>query len=116
MKEGDIILVPLPQADGRAKPRPAVILRKVPPFGDFLVCGVNTQLHLEVAGFDETIKKDDPDFSRSGLRQDSLIRLGFLSVFSLDQMIGSIGEISTVRRRRLLERLAHYLVSSKEPP
>ena len=44
MKEGDIALVPLPQADGQRKRRPAVILRFVPPLGDILVCGVSTQL------------------------------------------------------------------------
>jgi mRNA interferase MazF len=37
MKEGDIVLTPLPQSDGKEKPRPALILRKMPPFGDFLV-------------------------------------------------------------------------------
>jgi mRNA interferase MazF len=116
MKGGDIILVPLPQADGQNKPRPAVLLCKLPPFGDFLVCGVSTQLRLQVADFDDTITKVDDDFSKSGLRQDSLIRLGFLAVFPLDQIIGSIGEISPVRRRRLLERLAGYLVSDRNLP
>jgi len=48
--EGEIALTPLPQADGQAKLRPAVLLRKVPPFGDWLVCGVSTQLHHEAVG------------------------------------------------------------------
>jgi mRNA interferase MazF len=114
MKGGDIILVPLPQADGQTKPRPAILLRKLPPFGDFLVCGVSTQLRLQVAGFDDIIGKVDADFSKSGLRQDSLIRLGFLAVFPSDQIIGSIGEISPARHRLLLERLANYLVSEPD--
>ena len=113
MKEGDIILVSLPQADGQTKPRPAILLRKLPPFGDFLVCGVSSQLRLQVAGFDDVIVKADADFAKSGLRQDSLIRLGFLAVFPLDQVIGSIGEISPARHRQLLERLSGYLISDK---
>jgi mRNA interferase MazF len=40
MNEGDIVFAPLPQADGRIKNRPAVLLRRLPPFGDWLVCGV----------------------------------------------------------------------------
>ena len=40
MKEGDIILTPLPQANGKVKSRPAVFLRKMPPYEDLLVCGV----------------------------------------------------------------------------
>lgn len=31
MKEGDVVLTPLPQADGQVKNRPAVVLRNVPP-------------------------------------------------------------------------------------
>ena len=45
MNEGDIALAPLPQADGQIKTRPVVLLRRLPPFGDFLVCGVSSQLH-----------------------------------------------------------------------
>jgi hypothetical protein len=44
MKEGDIVIVPLPQANGMVKNRPAVILREMPPFRDPLVCGLSTQL------------------------------------------------------------------------
>ena len=38
----------------------------------------------------------------------------FLAVFPLDQIIGSIGEISPARHRLLLERLANYLVSEPD--
>lgn len=34
MNEGEIALAPLPQADGRIKNRPVVLLRRLPPFGD----------------------------------------------------------------------------------
>ncbi len=43
MKEGDVILTPLPQSDGRIKNRPAVILRQMPGYNDVLVCGVSSQ-------------------------------------------------------------------------
>ena len=33
MKEGDVILTPVPQADGLVKNRPAIILREMPPSG-----------------------------------------------------------------------------------
>ncbi|QVL51097.1 MAG: hypothetical protein KFB96_12280 [Thiocapsa sp.] len=45
MNEGDVALTPLPQADGRVKNRPTIALRRMPGFGDWLVCGVSTQLH-----------------------------------------------------------------------
>lgn len=51
MKEGDVILTPVPQANGIIKNRPAIILREMPPFNDLLVCGVSTQLHQRSHGF-----------------------------------------------------------------
>jgi mRNA interferase MazF len=39
MKEGDLVIVPMPQIDGAVKDRPAIILREMPPFRDMLVCG-----------------------------------------------------------------------------
>ena len=42
--EGKIVLADLPQADGQVKARPAVVLRLMPPFNDFLLCGVSSQV------------------------------------------------------------------------
>jgi len=112
MREGEVILTPLPQADGRVKPRPALALREMPRYGDLLVCGVSTQVHLLVADFDELITHLDEDFAGSGLLADSLIRLGFLAVLPRRQIMGSIGAVSSERHRRLLKRLSDYLLGS----
>jgi mRNA interferase MazF len=112
MTEGDVVLTPLPQADGQVKNRPAIVLRTMPPHCDLLVCGVSTQLRHEVAGFDDLIKPGDPDFSRSGLKTPSLIRLGFLAVLPANSFIGSIGSIASQRHRRLLQRLSKHLVGA----
>ncbi len=113
MKEGDVILVPLPQADGQRKPRPAILLRILPPFGDFLVCGVSSQLRQQVRGLDELIMRTDKDFAGSGLKMDSLIRVGFVAIYTERQIIGSVGEISSERHRRLLKQLAEFLVATR---
>ena len=110
MKEGDVVIVPLPQADGQMKNRPAIILREMPPFRDVLICGVSTQLRQAVKDFDEIIIQSDADFGSSGLREDSLIRLGFLVVIPRNKMVGAIGSISDERHKRLLEKLSEYLM------
>lgn len=110
MKESDVILTAMPQADGNVKHRPAVILRDMPPFGDMLVCGVSTQLHHYVHGFDEIITPEDADFASSGLVAASLIRLGFLAVLPRRLIAGSIGSIAPERHKRLLKALSMYLV------
>jgi len=110
MKEGDVVIVAMPQADGSIKNRPTIILREMPPFQDMLVCGVSTQLRQEVKNFDELISPTDSDFTASSLVGKSLIRLGFLTVVPQSQIVGVIGSISSTRHRRLLERLSEYLI------
>jgi mRNA interferase MazF len=112
MNQGDIILTPVPQADRRVKNRPAIILREMPSYGDLLVCGVSTQLHQCVKGFDEIISPADDDFKISGLLSKSLIRLGFLAVLPRNRILGSIGAISPERHRRLLRTLSDYLIDN----
>ena len=112
MKQGDIILTPVPQADGKLKSRPAVILRKMPYYDDLLVCGISTQLHQYVKGFDEIISPADEDFKSSGLLSESLIRLGFLAVLPPGRILGSIGAISRERHKRLLKTLSDYLIGN----
>ena len=109
MNEGDVVLTPLPQSDGQIKNRPAIVLRKMPPFGDLLVCGVSTQLHQAVAGFDDLIEPQHEDFRGSGLKAASVIRLGFLAVLPTSNFIGRMGVISAERHRRLLIQLSQFL-------
>jgi mRNA interferase MazF len=110
MKEGDVILSPVPQADGILKIRPAIILREIPPYKDFLICGISTKLNQLVQGFDEIIGPEDTDFASSGLKTKSLIRLGFLAVLPRSKIIGSIGSIALDRHKRLLKTLSDYLI------
>lgn len=116
MKEGDVVLTPLPQADGQIKNRPAIILREMPPYGDLLVCGVSTQLDKEAAGFDDPIRPGDADFPTSGLKAPSLIRLGFLAVLPASSILGAIGSIENARHVRLLERLSNHLRPAPSAP
>lgn len=111
MQEGDLILAVVPQADGQQKNRPVLILRQMPKYNDILVCGISTQLHQQIANFDEVILAQDDDFAASGLIQDSLIRLGFLALVPQRRVIGTIGTISVERYHRLLTNLGSYLVA-----
>ena len=112
--EGDIALASLPQADGFIKPRPALLLRRMPPFGDWLVCGISTQLHQRVADLDEIIAPSDLDFSGSGLKAASVIRLGFLATLPPQRFQGVMGSVSPERHLRLLQRLSDFLKPSEE--
>jgi len=109
VNEGKVILAAFPQADSKIKYRPAIVLCEMPSYGDLLICGVSSQLHQFVAGFDELIVYTDSDFGGSGLLNDSIIRLGFLMTVSSGHAAGSIGSISRARHQRLLRRLSIHL-------
>lgn len=113
MKEGDVVLAAVPQADGKTKLRPVILLREMPRYYDLLVCIVSTQLHQQVPDFDEIISPKDQDFASTGLVSESLIRLAALALVLNRDVTGVIGSISSARHQRLLQRLSEYLVKSK---
>ena len=113
MKEAAVALTTLPQADGSLKNRPVIALREMPGFGDWLVCGVSTQLRQEVMGFDEIITNGHQDFLSSGLKAPSLIRLGFLAVLPSKKIVGVIGYISTHRHALFLQKLSQHLLPNR---
>jgi len=109
MKEGNIVLTPIPQSNQEIKNRPALILRIMPRYQDFLLCGISSQLKQYIRDFDEIITTEDDDFEASELIKTSVIRLSFLTVIPSRQIIGSVGSISRIRHRRLLQNLSQYL-------
>lgn len=113
MKESDVILVALVQADEELKYSPAIVLREMPmPYRDLLVCGVSRRLNQYMQGLDDIISPADADFVSSGLHAESLIRLGFLGVVPRRLVRGMLGSISDERHKRLLQRLVDYLTNA----
>jgi len=109
MEAGEVVLADLAQADGFTKLRPVLLLCRLPGFGDWLGCGVSTQTRHQVTGFDELIGENDADFATSGLRQASLIRLGFLGTLTQTQIAGALGRVTPDRLQRLRRNLAQHL-------
>ena len=111
MKAGDIILYSLPQADGKAKLRPVLLLKKMPRYNDWLVCGISSQLHQFIPDFDLLIDTTHHDFKKSGLKKSGIIRLSFLSVIPSEEIAGVIGELSSEVVGALQKNLSNYLIS-----
>jgi mRNA interferase MazF len=108
MKEGEIVLAVLPQVDREQKPRPVLILRKMPN-GDFLVCAISTQMNKYISEFDEIIRADDLEFAATGLKKESLVRLSFLHVVPSNELRRSIGYISDRIYQKLLFNLSKHI-------
>jgi mRNA interferase MazF len=71
VEEGAIVRVSLPESDGKVRSRPALILKKIPPHNDYLLCAVSGKLHKYVEGLDILIDKNHPDFAASNLKYPS---------------------------------------------
>ncbi|HEX8465983.1 MAG TPA: type II toxin-antitoxin system PemK/MazF family toxin [Abditibacterium sp.] len=110
MKPGDVVLAELPQRND-FKARPALLLKIAPPYGDFILCGITTQLQNIVTGVDEIIDSSDADFSRSGLKQTSLVRAAYLVTLVPEDVLGKLGEVAPERLARIQRNLARFLES-----
>lgn len=109
MQEGDIAIAFIQQSDGSRKPRPVLLLRQMPGYGDYLVCGISTQLRQAVLGFDEVLIPH----ADNQLRAASVVRLSNLIALSLSDIDRAIGFIPDALHATLLQRLADYLTTPK---
>ncbi len=107
MQEGDIAIAPIRQSDGAYKPRPVLLLRQMPGHGDYLVCGISSQLRQTVPGFDEVLQPDDDN----RLQTASVVRLSNLIALPTTDLNRAIGYIPDDLHRELLQRLADHLLT-----
>jgi mRNA interferase MazF len=114
VSEGQIVVARLPQADGGAKLRPVVLLRELPGFGDFLVCGVSSQLRQAIPEFDMVLEENSDDFAGTGLRGSSVVRLTFLAVVPVELMMRRLGWVPGKVLAALQDRLARHLTSGQQ--
>lgn len=108
---GQLVLTPFPYTDlSGAKLRPVLMLRQSPRFDDWLVCMVSSRIDQAEADFDEVLRPGDDDFTASGLKAPSVLRLSRLAVLEGSLLVGSIGTIADARLERVRQRLAQWIV------
>ena len=109
MKPGDVVRWTFVQGDGQSKMRPAIVLGSVPPFNDWLVCAVSSQVQREVKGLDVLIDERHSDYQRMGLRSASVIRVAQLTTLPDRSIQGSIGSVSKATLDLLKSRFREWL-------
>ncbi len=110
--EGQIVLFRFPQTDqAKGKLRPALVVRKLPGvYDDWLICMVSSRVFQRVVDFDELITDESSDFSSSGLKVASVVRISRLAVVESSVLCGAIGFISEKRLVRIGKKLADWIV------
>jgi mRNA interferase MazF len=108
---GQVVIFRFPQTDlEEGKLRPALLLGKLPgEYDDWLICMISSQTRQYVTEFDEIVQDTDKDFTESGLKVTSVIRVGRLAVVSGEILLGAIGQISSERLSRVKKHLSDWL-------
>ena len=111
---GQVVLFRFPHTDLEAgKLRPALLLGQLPgEYDDWLICMISSQLHHYLPDFDEVVHESDPDFTASGLKVASVIRIGRLAVVQGSLLLGAVGHVAPERLQRIKSRLAEWLAQS----
>jgi len=109
---GDIVLFRFPQTDlADDKLRPALLLGKLPgEYDDWLTCMISSQTRHYLPNFDEIVQEGDSDFAQSGLKLESVIRVGRLAVIEGESLLGEVGKISNERLKRVKSHLADWIM------
>lgn len=110
MTEGDVIKAYTMQADGRYKIRPVILIKKLPYFDDWLVCGISSKKHTVHPELDIIIDKTHPEFKEIGLQNELVIRTGWLYVFPQFKMEGAMGKISLATLKVIQENIANFIL------
>ena len=82
VQRGDIVLVPFPFTDlTTEKLRPAVVISADPQKTDVIIAFISSVVSpAELSETDYTLSRDNPDFTRTGLRKDLTFRMTKLLV------------------------------------
>ena len=99
------------ESDGTLRSRPALLLKRIFPHNDWLMCVISGGLHNEIKGLDVVINTDHPDFANTHLKYSGLIRTGFLYTLSEEIIEGKIGVVSAATYIQVCQNLSRFINS-----
>jgi mRNA interferase MazF len=111
MKPGDIVLIRFPQGDLlTGKLRPALVVAIAPGLHtDLLLALISSRTYQAVPQFDEIIDPSDSDFSATGLKVRSVVRLARLASVETSIITARLGSISPKRLQQIKKHLTEWL-------
>jgi mRNA interferase MazF len=111
MKRGTVVLTPFPFTDlsGR-KVRPALVVsRSDRPGSDVLLAFITSKHSLTPSKSDLPVDSAYPDFSKSGLKVSSVVKLDKLVTVEQSVILGELGEFSAALLNEVNEKLRYAL-------
>ena len=111
ISEGDILLFRFPQSDlGVGKLRPALLIKRIEGgFDDWLVCMISTQTRHQIQELEVVLTETMADFSKTGLKKESLVRTSRLAVVQSSVFSGKVGTLPAEPFEDIRTRLADWI-------
>ena len=115
ISEGDILLFRFPQSDlGTGKLRPALVIKRIRgDFDDWLVCMISTQTRHQIQGLEVVLTEAMPDFAKTGLKKESLVRTSRLAVVESSVFSGKLGKLPKEAFDQIRAQLADWIRSEE---
>ena len=100
MTRGDIVLVNFPFTDlSQTKLRPALVVWMSPNGEDAVVCAITSQNLQTLQPEDILIDVTDPEFSETGLRIASKVRVARIATLRQSFLLKKLGRLGTEQRK-----------------
>ena len=104
-KKGKIVLIPFPFTDlSASKVRPAVIVSNFAQGEDIIVAFISS-VKNNLQKTDIVLNSNDKDFSKTGLKTDSVIKTGKLATLDKKIILGEMGEVSIEIEREINKKI-----------
>jgi len=105
-KKGKIVLIPFPFTDlSGSKVRPAVVVSNFLPGEDVVVCFISSSKIKKLQKTDLIIRKGDKNFSQTGLKTDSTVRVGKMATLDKKTILGEIGELDLNMQEKIDDKI-----------
>jgi mRNA interferase MazF len=105
--KGKIILITFPFTDLTSKKlRPALVLAESEK--DVTVVFISSRMKKATL-YDVLLGKKHPEFSRTGLKVDSFIKIGKIATLSKELIVGELGEVGPKLKKEINEKIERSL-------
>jgi mRNA interferase MazF len=102
--KGKIVLVPFPFTDlTAAKLRPALVIYEGEK--DVIVAFISSKIAPELSETDVLITTENPDFKKTGLKAESVIKIDKVATVLKDLIVGELGEVDNGLRETINRNL-----------
>ena len=101
-KKGKIVLIPFPFTDlSNSKIRPAVIVSNFLRGDDVVVSFISSLKTKRLQKTDLVIKNNDKNFPQTGLKTNSVVKVGKIATLDKKTILGEIGKLDLDTQKKI---------------